>query len=195
MQSTLRNAVRSNHNPRPALPQSLAFFFHGDEMSITLFDAAQAVREAVNQIDPETGELLESYTESRELFQQKAAACVAYAKEEAATLASAKAMLKDMAAKVEAREKRLARFESYLADCMKATGIHEVKHELGLFAAKLYLERDESVEIDADAEFPPELCNDPKPPTPSKTKIKAAIKAGEAVAGARIVRKDRLTIT
>ena len=163
--------------------------------SITLFDAAQAVREAINQTDPETGELTESYTESRELFQNKAVSCVAYAKEEAATLASAKAMLKDMAAKVEAREKRLERFEEYLADCMKATGILEVKHELGLFAAKLYPERDESVEIDADAEFPPELCNGPKPPTPSKTLIKAAIKKGEAVAGARIVRKDRLTIT
>ena len=162
--------------------------------NITLFDAAQAVREAVNQIDPETGELVESYTESRELFQNKAIACVAYAKEEAATLASAKAMLKDMQAKVEARELRLERFEAYLADCMKATGITEVKHELGLFGAKLYLERDESVEIDADAEFPPELCNDPKPPTPSKAKIKAAIKRGEAIAGARIVRKDRLTI-
>ena len=162
--------------------------------NITLFDAAQAVREAVNQIDPDTGELVESYTESRELFQNKAIACVAYAKEEAATLASAKAMLKDMAAKVEAREKRLERFEAYLADCMKATGIHEVKHELGLFAAKLYPERDESVEIDAGAEFPPELCNDPKPPTPSRTKIKAAIKAGQPIAGARIVRKDRLTI-
>ena len=163
--------------------------------NITLFDAAQAVREAVNQIDQETGEVLESYTESRELFQHKAIACVAYAKEETATLASAKAMLKDMAAKVEAREKRLERFEAYLADCMKATGIHEVKHELGLFAAKLYPERDESVEIDADAEFPPKLSNDPKPPTPSKTKIKAAIKRGEAIAGARIVRKDRLSIT
>ena len=163
--------------------------------NITLFDAAQAVREAINQIDPETGELVESYTESRELFQQKAVACVAYAKEEAATLASAKAMLKDMAAKVDAREKRLERFEAYLAECMKATGILEVKHELGLFAAKLHPERDESVEIDDGAVFPPELCNDPKPPTPSKTLIKAAIKKGEAVAGARIVRKDRLTIT
>ena len=163
--------------------------------NITLFDAAQSVRESVNQIDPETGELVESYTESRELFQNKAIACVAYAKEEAATLASAKAMIKDMLAKVEARELRLERFEAYLAECMKATGILEVKHELGLFGAKLYLERDEAVEIDADAEFPPELCNDPKPPTPSKTKIKAAIKAGEAVAGARIVRKDRLSIT
>lgn len=162
--------------------------------NITLFDAAQAVREAINQIDPETGEIVESYTESRELFQNKAVACVAYAKEEAATLASAKAMIKDMLAKVEAREKRLERFEAYLADCMKATGILEVKHDLGLFAAKLYLERDESVELEPDAEFPAALCNDPKPPTPSKTKIKAAIKAGEAVAGARIVRKDRMTI-
>lgn len=163
--------------------------------NITLFDAAQAVRESVNQIDPETGEIIETYAESRELFQNKAIACVAYAKEEAATLVSAKAMLKDMQAKVDAREKRLERFEAYLADCMKATGITEVKHELGLFAAKLYLERDDSVEIDADAEFPAELCNDPKPPTPSRTKIKAAIKAGQPIAGARIVRKDRLTIT
>jgi len=38
------------------------------------------------------------------------------------------------------------------------------------------------------------LCNDPKPPEPSKTKIKNAILAGEPVAGAYIVRKDRLTI-
>lgn len=163
--------------------------------NITLFDAAQAVREAINQIDPATGEIIETYTESRELFQNKAVACVAYAKEEAATLASAKAMLKDMAAKVDAREKRLERFEAYLADCMKATGILEVKHELGLFAAKLYPERDESVEIDADAEFPPELCTDPKPPTPSKRLIKEEILAGRPVIGARLVRKDRLVIS
>ena len=162
--------------------------------ALTLFDLAAQVRESVNQIDQDTGEIIETYTESRELFQNKAIACVAYAKEEAATLESAKAMVKDMLAKIDAREKRLDRFKDYLADCMKATGITEVKHELGLFGAKLYLDRDESVELDADAEFPAALCNDPKPPAPSKTKIKVAIKAGEAVAGARLVRKDRLTI-
>jgi hypothetical protein len=167
----------------------------GTEMSsLTLFDLAQQVRESVNQIDPETGEIIESYAESRELFQNKAVACVAYAKEETATLESAKAMVKDMLVKIDAREKRLDRFKDYVADCMKATGITEVKHELGLFGAKLYLGRDESVELDADAVFPASLCNDPKPPTPSKTKIKAAIKAGEAVAGASLVRRDRLTI-
>lgn len=168
----------------------------GPQMTaLSLFDLAQQVRESVNKIDPDTGEIIETYAESRELFQNKAIACVAYAKEEDATLASAKAMLKEMAEKVAAREKRLDRFRAYLADCMKATGITEVKHELGLFGAKLYLDRDESVELEDGAVFPLELCNDPKPPAPSKTKIKAAIKAGEAVAGARIVRKDRLTIS
>lgn len=168
----------------------------GTQMTaLSLFDLAQQVRESVNTIDPETGEIVETYAESRELFQNKAIACVAYAKEEAATLDSAKAMLKEMAEKVASREKRLDRFRAYLADCMKATGITEVKHELGLFGAKLYLDRDESVELDDGAVFPPELCNDPKPPAPSKTKIKAAIKAGEAVAGACIVRKDRLQIS
>lgn len=162
--------------------------------NITLFDAAQAVREAVNTVDPETGEIIEAYTQSRELFERKAVACVAYAKEEAGTLEAAAEMLKQMAAKLEARKKRLERFEAYIADCMKATGVTEVSHELGLFSAKLLIGRDESVEIEEGATFPPELCNEPKPPTPSKTKIKAAIKAGQAIAGAQIVRKDRLTI-
>ena len=164
-------------------------------MNLTLFDAAQQVREALHQVDPDTGELSEAYTESRALFEQKAVACVAYAKEQAASIASARAMLKTMAEKIDAEEDRLDRFKTYLADCMKATGTTEVKHELGLFSAKLHIGRDESIEIDEGATFPPELCNAPKPPAPSKTAIKAAIKAGEAVAGARIVRKDRLTIT
>ena len=162
--------------------------------NITLFDVAQAVREAVNQVDPDTGEICEAYTASRDLFQHKAIACVAYAVEENHSLDAARAMLKAMQARLDAREKRLSRFEAYLADCMRATGVLEVKHELGLFAAKLYPARDESVELDDGVQFPAELCNDPKPPTPSRTKIKAAIKAGEAVAGARLVRKDRLTI-
>ncbi len=163
--------------------------------NITLFDAAQQVREALNQADPDTGEIVESYASSRALFEQKAVGCVAYAKEEAVTIAAAKAMLKEMADKIASREKRLERFEAYMADCMKATGITEVRHETGLWGAKLYPDRDESVELEEGATFPPELCNDPKPPAPSKTKIKAAIKAGQPVAGARIVRKDRLTIT
>ncbi len=164
-------------------------------MHITLFDAAQQVRDSLGKIDPETGELIETYAESRALFEQKAVACVAYAKDEAAGIEAAKAMIKAMQDKIKAREARLDRFKAYMAECMKATGITEVKHETGLFSAKLHLDRDESIVIDEGATFPAALCNPPKPPEPSKSLIKAAIKAGEPVAGAHLVRKDRLTIS
>lgn len=162
---------------------------------ISLFDAAQQVRDAISQIDADTGEVCETYSDSRELFQNKAVACVAYAKEEALNIEAAESAIKQMADKVKSRKERLERFKRYMADCMKATGIHEVKHEFGLFGAKLQIDRDESVELEADAAFPASLCNEPKPPTPNKAAIKAAIKAGEPVAGASIVRKDRLTIS
>ncbi|TDS82585.1 siphovirus Gp157 family protein [Comamonas sp. JUb58] len=163
--------------------------------AVTLFDLAQQVRESVNQTDPETGEITENYSANRSLFENKALACVAYAKEEEATLEGAKAMLKEMTKKLEAREKRLERFKGYVADNMKATGILEIKHEFGIFGAKLYLDRDESVILQPGAEFPASLCNDPKPATPSLTKIKKAIKEGEPVAGAELVRRDRLQIS
>jgi hypothetical protein len=161
--------------------------------NITLFDAAQGVREALATVDPETGELTDAYTESRELFEAKGAACVAYAVEEAGTIDAADKMVKAMAERVAARKARLARFHAYLADCMKATGITKLSADQ-LVTATLYPDRDESVEIDEGAEFPLSLCNEPKPPAPSKSLIKAAIMAGEPVAGARIVRRDRLTI-
>ena len=163
--------------------------------ALTLFDLAQQVRSAVEIIDADTGEITLLDVQARELFDKKALACVAYAKQRRAELEASRAMLKKMEAQLAAQERHAERFEDYIAACMKATGTLEVKHDLGIFGAKLLIDRDESVEIDADAEFPASLCNDPKPPTPSKTKIKAAIKAGEAVAGARIVRKDRLTIS
>jgi len=160
---------------------------------VTLFDAAQAVREALATVDPETGEYTDAYTSSRELFASKGGACVAYAVEQSHTIAARKAMVKAMGEVVARDEARLERFQGYLADCMKATGITKVSAD-GLATATLYIGRDESVELDDGAVFPPELCVDPRPPGPSKAKIKIAILAGEPVSGARIVRRDRLTI-
>lgn len=162
---------------------------------ITLFEAAQSVREQLDQVDLETGELADDCIASLDLFRAKAAACVAYAIEEGRAIESAAEFVKALTAKIEARKKRHAHFLDYLSSSMKATGVHEIKHEHGLFKAKLHLGRDESVVLDDGAVFPLELCNDPKPPAPSKTKIKAAIKAGEAIAGAVLVRSDRLTIS
>lgn len=163
-------------------------------MKLTLFDAAQSVREAVSVVNPETGEIAESaYQNSREIFDLKAGACVAYAMDEATQIKAAGEMLKAMQSQLKAREARLDRFRAYMLDCMKSAGVHQIAAD-GLARAVLYPDRDESVEIDEGATFAPELCSDPKPPAPSLTKIKAAILAGQPIAGARIVRRDRLTI-
>lgn len=161
--------------------------------NITLFSAAQSVREALTEVDESTGELTDAYTASRELFERKAQGCVAYAFEEAAAIEAAEKMLKQMAERVTARKARLTRFHDYLRDCMKATGVTKLSVD-GLVTATFQAERDESVELEDGATFPPELCADPKPPAPSKTKIRAAILTGQPIAGARIVRRDRLTI-
>jgi len=160
---------------------------------VSLFEAAQTLRETLYATDAETGELSDAYSHSRELFERKGAACIMYALEEQASIEAAEQLLKHMAATVAARAARLDRFRSYIADCMKAAGVAKVS-AAGVASASLYIGRDESVELDDGTTFPPELCADPKPPAPSKARIKAAILAGEPVAGARIVRRDRLTI-
>lgn len=162
-------------------------------MSITLIQAAQDVRQLLSCVDPETGEIVDTYSASTALFEQKAVGCVAYAKEKAAEIKAAEALLHAMAERLDQEKERHQKFLGYISECMKVAGQTEVRGDAGLFGAKLYLGRDESVELQDGVEFPPELCNDPKPPAPSKTKIKQAIKAGQVVAGASLVRKDRLT--
>jgi hypothetical protein len=77
---------------------------------------------------------------------------------------------------------------------MIVAGVDKIKSDDGLLNATLYKDRDESVELDEGIVFHESLCNAPKPPEPSKSKIKAAILAGDPIIGARIIYKDRLTI-
>jgi hypothetical protein len=161
--------------------------------NITLFDAAQDVREALAKVD-DNGEIDEAYGQSLDLFKAKAVACVAYEREEFAALVAMESAVRGITERLAARKARYERFRDYIRNCMAMTGTEKVEHEHGLFKATLQRGRDEAVEIDDGAEFPPELCNPPKPPTASKVLIKAAILRGEPVAGARIVRRDRLFI-
>ena len=162
--------------------------------AITLFDAAQQVRQHLGEIDQDTGELSLAYADSLDLFREKGGACVAYDIDESATIKAMKEVLARATEHVKAREARHERFRAYMADCMRATGTSKLTSPDGLATATLYPDRDVSVEIDEVAVFPPELCNAPKPPSPSKTLIKAAIERGEPIVGARLVKRDRLTI-
>lgn len=160
---------------------------------MTLFDSACIVgAELEDFADPETGEIDEARLIASRIFERKAQHCVEFAFVRARELEAKKQMLAAIQDGVRKEEARLDRFKDYLSVCMKAAGVERIS--ANLVEARLYIGRDEVVEIDEGADFPPALCGKPKPPAPSKTLIKAAIKDGEPVAGARLVRKDRLTI-
>jgi hypothetical protein len=161
----------------------------------SLYQIATEFRAQLDSLfDPDTGEALPEFEQFRVMLGNKANAVAAYVLNVESDAEQAKAAIKRIKALQTAYERKAERLRDYLADNMKTAGIHEIKAADGSFVVKLYLDRDESVQLDDDAKFPPELCNEPKPPEPSKTKIKNAILAGEPVAGARIVRNDRLTI-
>lgn len=161
----------------------------------TLYQLSTDLRAMLDSaFDSETGEALPAFEECRALISNKAGQVAAYILNVEADAAAAKAAMTRIKALCESYERKAEHLRDYLAQNMAVAGINEIKAEDRSFVVKLYEGRDESVELDDGAVFPPELCADPKPPAPSKTKIRAAILAGQPVAGARIVRKDRLTI-
>lgn len=160
----------------------------------SLYQLAHEFRQQLDDLFDEDGCAKPEFDEFRVQLGNKINQVAAYVLNVELEAEQAKAAIKRIKALQESRERKAARLREYLADNMKVSGITEIKAADGSFEAKLYIDRDESVVIDEGVTFPPELCNDPKPPEPSKTKIKKAILAGEAVKGAHIVRKDRLTI-
>ena len=163
--------------------------------NVSLYKAAADVQQRVvlcvdddGVIDTDRLDMIEA------TFKERAVAVVAVYKGKGHTIDTLKSYLAEIQDKIKREETNQARLKDYLQACMIMTGTESIKSDDGLLTATLFRDRDESVEIDEGAEFPAALCVDPKPPAPSKTKIRVAILAGEAVAGARIVRRDRLTI-
>jgi hypothetical protein len=161
---------------------------------MNLFRATELAR-LESHIDPDTGEIdIAAFDNAQIALVAKQQAVVAFVRNLDAKHAMVKAAAKDMADKAKALQAQRDRLSEYLMENMKQANVSKVEAIDGTFTATLYPERDESIMLEDGAVFPPELCNEPKPPEPSKTKIKAAILAGQAVAGAMIVRSDRLTI-
>lgn len=164
-------------------------------MNITLHQATEQVRELLDQIDPETGELPEGFEDARAVVTHKAIAVTAYILEADRGIASVKEYIKDLTAKVKAAEKRQDWLRRYLQEHMAAAGITEIADERGVFKASLAQGRDEAVEVFDEAQVPDNYLREiPAKYEADKTLIKKAIKDGFEVPGARLVKRDRLTI-
>ena len=164
-------------------------------MNITLYQATHLAN-LESHIDEETGEIdIAAFEAAQITIAEKQRAYVAVIKNRIASLSMIDGAIKELQTKKKALESQQDRLKDALKASMKAINVTEIKALDCTFSAKLKLNFDESIHIEDGAIFPPELCLDPKPPEPSKSKIKSAILAGQPISGASIVRKDRLTIS
>lgn len=97
--------------------------------------------------------------------------------------------------RAKALQARADKLHYYLLINMQRTGITEIKALDGSFKAKLYLERDSSVEVFDPVLIPITFMRViPERIEPDKVLIRKAIEDGYDVSGAKIVKKDRLEI-
>lgn len=164
-------------------------------MQVSLYKAAADVRELLDQIDPETGELPEGLEQARAIVATKAQSVAAFILENEAQADMVEAHAKELLERCKAARKRSKWLKDYLASHMSACGITEIKSNDGTFKAKLDIGRDKSVEIVQPDLVPADYMREiPAKYEPDKTLIKKAIDDGFDVAGARVICKDRLTI-
>lgn len=163
----------------------------------SLYQITHELRQALdNAFDPETGEALPAFEEQRALWGSKASAVTAYMlniESEVEQYKKAVERIKtQLLAPAEAKAKRL---RAYLAENMAASGITEIRAIDGSFVAKLYPGRDESVDVFDEQQLPQDYLREvPAKYEPDKTLIKRALHDGFEVPGARIVKRDRLTV-
>lgn len=164
-------------------------------MNITLHAATEQVRELLDQVDPETGELPAELDQARAIVAQKSAAVAAYILETTRQAGYLAEYAKEISARAKTAERRAEWLRTYLADHMAASGIHEIKDDRGLFAARLEIGRDSAVDVFDAAQLPTDYLREiPAKHEPDKALIKKALSDGHDVPGARIVKRDRMTI-
>lgn len=164
-------------------------------MNITLYKAAEELQDILNSLDPETGEIPESLDDARALVAQKAVNVVAYLKDTDSKADYLMAAAKELQDRAKKQKKRNEWLRQYLAFHMRQTGITHIKDESGMFEAKIEIERDQSVDVFDAGQIPDEYMRTiPETQEPNKSLIASDLKIGIDVPGARIIKKDRLTI-
>ncbi len=164
-------------------------------MQISLYQAASTVRDLLDQIDPETGELPEGFEQARAIVATKAQAVAAFILENEAQAKMVEDHAKALLDRVRTARRRSEWLRQYLHSHMSACGVLSIKSDDGTFSAVLAPGRDESVEIFDLAQLPKDYMREvPAKLEPDKALIKQAIKDKFEVPGARIIAKDRFTL-
>ena len=166
---------------------------------LKLYEIAAAYRNALVAFDDENMQLSPDVIRDTldglvGAFEDKAVAVAAYilnCEAEAEAVAAAEAKLR---ARRQSLEKRASWLRDYLKSHMEAVGITEIAAADRTFRVRIR-QNPESVELDGSLpELPPEYMREKIVREPDKAAILAALKSGQQVPGARLVRRTRLEI-
>ena len=165
-------------------------------MTITLYKAATEVRELVDQMDPETGELPEEFGSALQIAKDRAGAVAAAIVSNRVQREAIKTYAQNLLEQVKKEEAKEARWEAYLLAGMQSIGATKITDPSGVTLVQRWPDRDTVVQILDDKQIPAEYMREyaPPPPKPNKVAIAQAIKAGVEVPGAKLTTRDRIKV-
>ena len=145
-------------------------------MDIKLYECTADVRAALDAYFDDDTERQDTIEAVIGQFEAKAQSVAAYCLNMAAQGDLLEAHIKAMQAKLKAIRKREGSLKQYMADNMKAAGIHSIQADNGSFTAKL-VKNPPRVDIWDEAQIPADFMRTKTTTEPDKTAIKAAIQA------------------
>jgi len=167
-------------------------------MSITLYSAANEVRELMTQMDPETGELPAEFGSALQVAKDKAGAVAAAIVSSRVQRKAVEAHAIALLAEVEKEEKREQRWIDYLLAGMQSINATQIIDPSGVTLVQRWPERDFAVDILDEKLIPEKYMRPPEirvpPRRPDKNLMKADMKKGIDIQGGRLILKDRIKV-
>ena len=161
---------------------------------MNLFQATELAR-IEHHIDDDGLVNVDSLDSANIAVKDKQIAVLAFVKNNRLNIKQVKDVIKELEARVSKMVRKDDSLTDYLAVNMKFSNTTEIIAENSTFSAKLYLDRDVSLQWVEGVAIPDAFCTVKHVVTHSKTLAREAIERGEPVACAVIIRKDRLTIS
>lgn len=165
-------------------------------MNHSLFDIAAEYRQACEaladlDLDPQTvADTLEGMGGDLEV---KAANVISFTRNLESLSAAIRVEEERLANRRKQIDKRVASLQAYTLTCMQVAGVQKIQGPRFKISVR---DNPQAVDVFDAAQVPAEFMRQPEPPPPSpdKVAIKAALKAGRDVPGARLTQAQRLAV-
>lgn len=160
-------------------------------MSESLIKLTQQLNELMAMAD-EDGCLPDNFAEVLGKTKQKQVAVIAKIQEMECEVLALSEFIKAKQKLLNSNKVKIDSLKKYLILCMRESGDLSIKSDDGIYSAKLYVDRDESVQIVNEESIPDDYRKIIS--EPDKKAIKYALKEGIQIDGAYLQKKDRLQI-